>query len=282
MKLNVWIRIGIFMAAGMVAIFFWSGRTHSGLIFVALDVGQGDALYLRTPGGNDILVDGGPANGHVVEALERYMSPSNRTLELVVLTHPDADHVGGLPAVAEHFGIQRVLETDVRASSTAVRRWSEAVTGQSSQVMLAQAGSVIQVDDVRLTVLWPEADAEAVARTRNDTSVVLRVDYGSTSFLLTGDIETVIEDRLMQLGSASDIDVLKVGHHGSITSTSQAFLDVVKPEIAVVSVGTGNAFGHPHPVVVRRLERAGTEVLRTDERGDVVLKSNGQDVYFSP
>jgi len=281
MKL-ILIRAGILMAVGAAAIVFWIGRPSGLLIVTALDVGQGDAIYIRTPGGNDILIDGGPANGRVLEALERHLSPSNRTLELVVLTHPDADHVGGLPDVAEKFSIPRALETGVRRLSGPDRRWEEAIAGQDSQVIEAKAGNVLQIDEVRLTVLWPTEDADRLAMNVNDTSVVLRIDYGTTTWLFTGDIESGIEERLLQLGRLADVDVLKVGHHGSITSSSQEFLDVVKPEIALISSGKGNSFGHPHPVVIRRLERLGAEIFRTDMIGDIVCQSDGRQVSCRP
>lgn len=268
--------------AAMLALTLWlvpeqrSVQSHE-LRFTALDVGEGDAILVQTPNGSDVLIDGGP-DATVVERLSRHLPPSDRDLELVVLTHPDADHVNGLAIIASQFRIDRVLETGVRAKSKADGAWVAEVRRQKSEVTDAAAGTSLTLDGVRFDVLWPVSDADVQEESGNDTSVVLRVTYGETSFLLSGDISAVVEDRLIRTGTLSDVDVLKVGHHGSISSTSEEYLDAVRPEIAVISVGQGNKFGHPHPSVLRRLRERGVEVMRTDELGDVELVSNGISV----
>lgn len=264
-----------------LALFFWlqQGNTADGLRFTVLDVGQGDALLVQTPNGNDVLVDGGP-DSRVVERLSKRLPASDRTIELVILTHPDLDHVGGLAAVARQYRIERVLETGVRSTSRADAAWVSEVSKQGSERIEARAGERFELDGVTFDILWPSAETDWQTRKRNETSVVVKMTYGETSFLLTGDISSDVEARLVQTGTLTNVDVLKVPHHGSISSSSEEFLDAIKPETAVISVGQKNRYGHPHPVVVRRLEQRGAKVLRTDEDGDVVIVSDGKEITF--
>ena len=237
-----WLRIVGLLVAGVIAVVAWQGTSERELVVTILNVGQGDAIFIRTPGGNDILIDGGP-DGRVVEALQRHLPPSDRTLELVVLTHPDLDHVGGLPDVAERFQIERVLETSVRTSSTANRRWERAIADQGSTVIDAQAGNEIRIDDVKLKVLWPTTGPEVSTLPTNETSVVILLEYREVSLLLTGDAGAYVEERLGQLKALPDVDVLKVGHHGAEDAGSLKFLQAVSPQISIVSVNSGNIRG---------------------------------------
>ncbi|MBI5405164.1 MAG: MBL fold metallo-hydrolase [Candidatus Kerfeldbacteria bacterium] len=276
-----WLKpIGVLAVAGVV-LTSWLGRPPESLRLVVLDVGQGDAILIRTPSGSDILIDGGP-DGSVVPALERHLPPADRTLELVVLTHPDLDHVGGLPDVAKHFQIERVIETRRRSQSQADRRWEAALAEQGSQVIDVAAGDRLTVDEVQFDVLWPEAGRSLESMPTNDTSVVMLVTYQDDTLLLTGDIGLDVEDRLLQTGGLEAVDVIKVPHHGSISSSSAEFLSALRPTTALISVGSGNAFGHPHPVVLRRYEQHEARVFRTDLAGDVVCESRGQGFSCIP
>lgn len=278
---SIVLRLAALSAVCAAALWFWLGSSVQDLRVVVLDVGQGDAILIRTPGNNDILIDGGP-DGRVVERLSANLPGWDKTLELVVLTHPDLDHVGGLPEVAQSYTIERVLETEVRSPGVADTAWERELAQQHAQRLLARAGTALALDRVKLEVLWPQSEKDLETKQRNDTSVVVRLTYGETSWLLTSDISSAVEERLVQSGTLTDVDVLKVPHHGSISSSSQEFLEAVKPEVAVISVGKRNKFGHPHPVVVRRLKQRGANVLRTDEIGDVVCQSNGQDIQCNP
>lgn len=280
------LRIVIVIAAVGSALFFWvepAFRFYPSqqlLKVTALDVGQGDAILIQTPRGDDVLIDGGP-DDQVVERLAASLPAADRGIELVILTHPDLDHVGGLGAVAAHYHIDRVLETEVRSFSTGDRAWEQEISEQHSERLTARAGMVLHLDQVAFEVLWPQSAQDLKTKKRNDTSVVIRVTYGKTSFLFTGDMTSYVEERLNHSGTLTDVDVLKVPHHGSITSSSEEFLDAVKPEITLISVGKNNTYGHPHPVVVRRLKQRGMKVLRTDEVGDVTIISDGHRVEYS-
>lgn len=238
----------------------------------AIDVGQGDAIAVRSPGGRWMLVDAGPpgegpsAAHPVVRALR---ARGVHRLETLVLTHPDADHFGGAGAVLESFEVGQVLDPLVAAPK---RGYAELlVSAREEEIPWREAavGLTWEVDGVRLTVLHPPENAKVDGSEANDASVVLLVAWREFEALLTGDAYTNVERAIME--RVGDVDVLKVGHHGSETSTDPDFLATIRPELAVISVGRRNRYGHPAPVVLHRLEEAGVEVLRTDLQGGVRL-----------
>ena len=248
---------------------------------VAIDVGQGDAIALRTPRGRWLLVDAGPrgfggSDAGLTRVVPYLHARGARRLEAVVLTHPDEDHAGGLAAVLRNVSTRAVLgpgfsggQTGHMAGVAEARRanvpWRRAVAGDSWTI-----------DGVDFRVLNPAAPAPGGQGgppnpgdgDPNAWSVVLHVAFGRFSALLMGDADAEIEARLLAEG---DVTVLKVGHHGSRTSTSEDFVRAVSPDYALISVGARNRYGHPNPTVLGRLERAGTRVFRTDRHGSVVL-----------
>lgn len=252
----------------------------------AIDVGQGDALALRTPRGRWLLVDAGPpadgpAPGHpVVRALR---TRGVRRLEALVLTHPDADHFGGASPVLNSFRVGRVLDPLLAAPKAGYADVLATAQRRGVPWSAARAGASWSIDDVEFRVLHPfeasgpsTADAHVAADgpvgprlpvEANDASVVLLVRWRTFEALLTGDADAEIERGVAE--AAGDIDVLKVGHHGSRTSTDPELLRVTRPEIAVVSAGRRNRYGHPHPEVVSRLDEAGVRILRTDIHGGI-------------
>lgn len=272
--------IALLTVVAGVSLWFWNGQSSEpGVLTVtALDVGQGDAILIRTPHGADILIDSGPPSGHVVEKLGAHLPPSDREIELVVVTHTDADHIGGLADVAAHYRIGRVLDAGTSSSNPTYAKWLDALDDQHAERMKARAGVVITIDDVRCSVVWPQTDADLVKASVNDTSVIVEMNYGTTSFLFTGDAGAEVEERMLQRQAVHHVDVLKVAHHGSVYSSSVEYLDVVLPEFAIVSAGKGNSYGHPHGVIIDRLKARGAVVLRTDEVGDVGLVSDGERV----
>ncbi len=267
------------LVVSVVAAAQWNGPAVGDVVRVtALDVGQGDAILIRTPHGSDILIDGGPPNGSVVEKLGKHLPPSDRDLELVIVTHPDSDHIGGLTSVAARYRIERVIDNGSTGGSALYSRWLDSVTSQGSERIVGRSGASVVLDDVVFNVVWPDAETDVNGADRNDASVVVRMEYGSVSFLFTGDITTKVEDRLVATHTTITADVLKVAHHGSAYSSSAAFLDAVQPSYALISAGAGNRYGHPHSVVLKRLAARGIRVLRTDEQGDVRCASDGRHV----
>ena len=258
----------------------WTGQAalalagRGALHIVAIDVGQGDAIAIGTPGGRWFLVDAGPRGfGGSDAGLTRVVPWLNargaRRLEAVILTHPDEDHAGGLAAVLQHVSTRAVLGPGLSAGQRGHMDGLAQAREAGVPWRRAFAGDSWSVDGVDFRVLHPqrpEDQAPGHGVDPNDWSVVLRVDYGRFSALLMGDADAEIEAGLLD---QPEVTLLKAGHHGSRTSTSEEFVRAVSPEYAIIPVGARNRYGHPDPLVLERLERAGVHVLRTDRDGTV-------------
>jgi len=247
------------------------------LVVTALDVGQGDALLIETPDGRRVLVDGGPSPRAVVEELSEELPFWERTLDLVVLTHPQEDHLAGLIEVVERYDVRRALATPRAADTAAYREWRSLLRREGVPYDEARPGQSVDLGSgARLDVLAPGPGALAAGEA-NDASLVLKLSWGGVSFLLAGDIQATGEAALLRSGVDLSATVLKVAHHGAATSTGEAFLRAVRPSVAVVSVGEGNPFGHPTASVLERL--SGALVLRTDEHGTLRLETDGRRLW---
>jgi len=272
---------GLAVLLALASAFLWLAVTApvSGRLTITfLDVGQGDAILIEAPEGQRILVDGGPSGEAITAALSRNLPFYDRRIDLVVLTHPQADHLGGLPAVLENYDVHAVLADPVPADTAFYDVWTQSIRAAGLAVTPAGRGQTIDLDGAELTVLNPGADVTAAdAAYLNDTSVVLRLTMGGVSFLLTGDISERAESTIVRSGVYLQADVLKVAHHGSRTSTSPLFLRRVRPLIDVISVGADNRFGHPAPDVLHRLQD--DTVLRTDLNGDVTVSTDGERLW---
>jgi len=241
-----------------------------------LDVGQGEATLIEGPGGQRVLIDGGPGGEVISAALDRALPFYDRRIDLVIATHPQADHVGGLPAVLDGYDVAAVLDSGVRLDTPFAEAWGDAIDAADVPRYVAARGQSIDLGDgARLEVVGPVALGSWADP--NDGSTVVRLVMGDVSFLLTGDIEAEGEAALVRSGLELRATVLKVAHHGSNTSTTPAFLSRVAPAIDVISVGEGNTYGHPTDAVLSRL--AGDYVLRTDEDGDVRIETDGSRIW---
>lgn len=260
------------------------------LTLTMMDVGQGDAILVRTPGGSDLLVDASP-NRSAVDALGALLPPGDRDLELVVITHPHADHLAGLLPVLDHYTVRQLWASGVRYDAP-VPRAAERRLGQLRvPVRSVHEGVTANLGpDVRLEVLAPfeSLDGRVVARDDarrggglNDDSVVLRLTYRSFCALLMGDASEAVEAELVRKGTLSACAVLKVGHHGSRFSTTDALLDAVTPELGLISVGS-NRYGHPAPATLRRLGAHGVLTLRTDRSGPIRVSTDGTTTRVRP
>lgn len=245
------------------------------------DVGQGDALLIEAPNGNQVLVDGGP-DQRVLEKLGVIMPFWDRSLDLIILTHPHADHLTGLIGVLGRYRVGAVLESDASYPTAEYAEWRRILEASGAPITVARSGERIRLSPlVSLEVLAPARSfAGQSPRTIHDAMVVVKLAYASTTALLMGDAERPIERELIASGIDLDVDVIKAGHHGSKTSTSDEFLRAVTPKVAIISVGRRNRYGHPAEEVLDRLRSFGVTVLRTDLAGDVTVVSDGR--AFTP
>jgi competence protein ComEC len=240
-----------------------------------LNVGQGDAIFIETSGNHQILIDGGP-DTTILERLGGLMPFWDRTIDLLVLTHPDSDHITGLTYVLENYKVENVLWTGVVGSSGVLAKWLELIEEEESQVFMAKAGREILSAGAKFKVLFPlESLVGQSAKDLNNSSVVMRLDFGETSFLFTGDIQELIEKQLVGEGINLEADILKVAHHGSKTSTGREFIEAVSPQAAVISVGLDNKYGHPHQTVLDTLREYDITIFRTDSSNNIKITTNG-------
>ncbi len=259
----------------------WSvvfAREGSGKLSVAfLDVGQGDAILIETPQGAQVLIDGGKG-ASVLRSLGERMASGDRFIDAVIATHPDLDHIGGLPEVFARFEIGMFIEPCVADDGADYAALRDAVSREGLETVCARAGMALMLEEgVRLDILFPDRDAHGLEA--NAASVVARLSYRDTSFLFTGDAPVMIEEYLASMyGDALASDVLKLGHHGSKTSTSDLWLSAVRPAHAIVSAGCDNTYGHPHREVVDRLAALGIAMHETCKEGTILFESDGYAV----
>ncbi|MYC07690.1 MAG: ComEC/Rec2 family competence protein [Chloroflexi bacterium] len=282
------IAVWLLVPAAFVASLAWSqALSRDDLLRVAfLDVGQGDAIFIETPRGRQVLVDGGTDGLVLARLLGERMRFNDKHLDMVVATHPHTDHIGGLTLALERYDVGAILERRIEYESAAYEAWSRAVSDEQSQgatVVQARAGQVIALDEnTRLEVIWPMDELlHGTTSDADNASVALRLVHGDVSVLLTGDIFAEAERALLASGAALDSDALKVPHHGSDSSSTPEFLSAVSPAVAVVSVGADNRFGHPDASVVERLrEFVGEDGLYlTVEQGTMELISDGTRLW---
>ena len=273
-----------------------------GILTVAfLNIGQGDAIFIEAPSGSQILIDGGP-NKSVLRELSKVMPFYDRSIDVVLATHADQDHIGGIPDVLQKYKVDIFMETGVSGESSSYKELEKIVEEKSQGVplgnfkgeplkkILVRRGMVVDLGDgVVLQILFPDRDPAGMET--NTSSIIARLVYGENEFLFTGDSPKSIENYLVSLESQGETlgnsqgltlglesDVLKSGHHGSKTSTSPEFVTAVSPEYVVISAGKDNRYGHPSQEVLDILNNFGAEILRTDKDGRIVFESDGESL----
>lgn len=244
----------------------WQSSVDKFLTVAFLDVGQGDAIFISTPSGRQILLDTGPGRS-ALSPLGRLMPFSDHSLDLILFSHGDSDHVGGWRDLPSHYRVDYLLAGN----------WLDGGTEKEDVDMVTIGrGTRINLDNnIKLDVIGGGIRGDK----NNQDSLVVRLNYGSTTFLLTGDaVSREEKDEINSLGQYLQADVLKVAHHGSKTSTGANFLNFVRPQYAIISVGANNRYGHPTAETLGRLKNIGAEVLRTDQEGTIIFQTDGKNL----
>lgn len=248
-----------------------------------LDIGQGDATYIEAPNGSNILIDGGPPEGGILKQLGEVKGFFDRHIDLVLGTHPDQDHIGGLVQVFNRYKVEKYMEPGVDVKTPANDALHKIIIENKIQTIPARRGIKIILDkekEIYLMILFPDRLAERFKSDTNESSIVAKLVYGSSTLMLTGDSPQDVEKYLSEGVLSEDFslksEILKIGHHGSKTSSSEIFVQNVNPELAVISVGAGNKFGHPNKETLDTLNKYKIKILRTDELGRIKLISDGK------
>ncbi len=272
----------VFMTAAAIALWWQVGTGGDGDLHVYFfDVGQGDSALIVTPEGRQVLVDGGPAPDSAIRALSEAMPEGDRSLDLVVVTHLDADHSRGLIDVLDQYEVGAIVAGTESSTASMYAQWQAGVERNKVDVVSVHQGYALDLGSrVVAEVLNPRSGISGGGSANND-ALVLRMTYGSVSFLLTADIEAQTESLLALMGAGIESTVLKVAHHGSKASSTAGFIDAVGPAVALISVGGDNSFGHPNDEVIGRLMRqiGGENIYRTDRHGDVEFVPDGVELW---
>jgi competence protein ComEC len=264
-------------------------KNDNTLTVAFLDIGQGDAIYIQAPNGTQMLVDGA-RNDLILDKLNQIMPYGDRSLDIVLATHQDSDHIGGLPYVLEKYEVSKIFDNGKvgKSQTETLKKFEQDIsdeikTAQAEYIHASQGMRIIldKKNNIYFDILYPATNSTSTET--NDMSVVGRLVYGETEFILTGDSPIGIEEKLTNwCKECLKSDVLKVGHHGSKTSTNKAFLDAVSPVYAVISAGKDNSYGHPHKTVMDRLRESKIKILETSKIGNIIFESDGKTISNLP
>lgn len=264
-----------------------------------LSVGQGDSIFIETPQGHQIIIDGGP-NSVLLQKLAERMPFWDKSIDLIILTHPEKDHMTGILDILQKYKVDYFLWTGVVKNDAENKKLAEllnkaegrkegflaSITGETVPVKIiaAESGQKIKAGSAEIYILYPfeNLTGKELKNTSNDAGVVAKLIYSKNSFLFTGDISSTAEKALVNSYESDNLksDVLKIAHHGSKYSTADLFLEAVQPEIAVIEVGK-NSYGHPTYETLNRLEKFGIKVKRTDTNGDINMASDGKTIKIN-
>ena len=255
--------------------------SHNGLTFAMLDVGQGDALFIESPTGTQILFDAGPPR-KILGTLSSVMSPFDRSLDAIFITNPDQDHIGGFADILKTYKVNMVFEPGTISDSKTYQNLEQEIKERNIPNILGKKGRRLDIGGGEvIDILFPDRDV--FDWSTNDGSIVAKLTYGQTSIMLTGDSTARTEKIILENNSAAELDstILKVPHHGSRTSSSSAFVKAVSPEYALISDGKDNKYGHPHQETLYTLTQFGAKIFRTDLLGTIIMKSDGEKEIFN-
>lgn len=278
-----------FIALGILVIatfLVWSAyfslRPADKLMVSFFDVGQGDSAFIETPNHRQILIDSGPDNS-VLAKIGRSAAFYDRYIDILIITHPDSDHLAGAVEMARNYDIGLILTNGQECATKICAEFDKIVKEKNIKVVMASAGQKINFgSNVKIDILEPESStANSGKNTDNNSSIISYLVYGSDSFLFTGDAEVKEELDLVNLWPGLNAEVLKVAHHGSKNSVNEVFLQKIEPKFSIISVGAKNKYGHPHIETIETLKKIGSDVLRTDLKGDIVMETTGAGITIN-
>ncbi len=279
MKKIIKILSGLLIVIAVLSVIVWQSSRNQELKVYFFDVGQGDAILIRTPSRQNIVIDGGPDNSFITK-LGETLPFYDKTIDLMVLTHPHDDHLFGLIEVLKRYQVKQVLSTGVIHTTDAYLDWLKIIRDKKIPLKVAQAGQKYIFGQIELKVLYPFQDfTNQQVENLHEAMVVVQLVYGEVKIMFTGDLEEAGETEILkQYQPELHSQLIKIAHHGSTTSSNNDFLKAIAPQFAVISVGADNKFGHPSLRIIRRLEKLGIKIYRTDQAGDITAVTDNQKI----
>jgi len=273
----------VFLFINFVLLIYFSSyhQSQDRLKVIFFDIGQGDTILIKTPQNKNILIDGGPDKG-IIYKIDHYLPLNNRQIDLMISTHPDPDHLTGLVEVLSRLKVKKIITNGVKDNSPIYLLFEKLIKEKELTPLVIKKPLRIDLGGgLSLDFFWPREDlVNKVLGDNNQFSLVFKMVFKKTSFLFTGDADEKAEEEIISLEENLKVDVLKVAHHGSKYSSSLDFLRKVKPQYAVISSGKNNKFGHPNLRVLKNLETVGAKVFRTDELGDIIFETDGNNLFL--
>lgn len=260
----------------ILLILFLSLKSDKNLAVHFLDIGQGDAILIRTPEGQNILIDGGPDNSLLYQVAD-HLPWWERTIDYVIISHYHADHMMGLPALLDKYEVKNILVTSHQPDDFLYNIWQEELAKHNLQPQIVNRGESFVLDD---NLSWQVLSADDYHEDFNNNSIVMKLSYDQIDFIFTGDLPSEGEEVLLVHDFDLNSEILKVAHHGSKYSSSVEFLQAVSPEFCIIQVGEDNKFNHPHPDAIDRLQQVNCQIKQNNLEGTISVISNGQDWWF--
>jgi competence protein ComEC len=273
----IWLLIiGVLLTANLVVWLIFTDTSEEQFKVRFYDVGQGDAALITTPDGYNVLVDGGP-NNKVSEYLNHDLPINDRSLDLVILTHPQSDHMYGLINVIKNFEVKKIITSNVSHTTSEYKLWIDTVNNQGLSLIYAKAGDTLSLgSNTNIRFNWPKTNQPQSVSDLNTASLVFTLSYNSLDILMTGDADSQVQPYDNNFDT---VEVLKVPHHGSKTALDKDFLSKINPKVSIISSGRNNRYGHPHEDLVEQLQDIKTKIFRTDQEGTIEIVSDGKIWY---